>query len=317
MFDRPSTRPASFRSPRRFVRSTPRLVRPAALLAAFAAAVVGVAPDRSARAAEIEVKAVVLRVVDRVETAARETGMLTEVRVVEGQKVAADELLARIDDEETRLMKLKIELDLKIADRKAADDTALKSAQEESLVAEADLQRAQRSREKLATSVSASELDRLKLRVTQAKLQVEKARHEYEVLKLTRDSRAADIGLVEQNILKRQITAPFAGQVVEVFRRKGDWVNTGDRVFRIIRLDRLRVEGFVDIQHVRPELIGRPVRVKVEPIGGQSRELTGTLTFISPEADPVNRQTRVAAEVDNSKLSLPSGLRATMTILAP
>jgi len=265
----------------------------------------------------IEVKSVLLKLTERVETPARDTGMLTELKVTEGQRVEADQLLAQIDDEEPRLLKLKTELELRIAEKKAQDDSAVKSASEEVEVADGDFKRAQKSREKLASSVPASEFEHLKLKAIQAKLQLEKARHDLDVAKLTRDARAADIGIVEHNLARRRVVAPFAGQVVEIFHRRGDWVETGEKVVRVVRLDRLRAEGFMDIQYVRPELVGRPVTVRVEGVGGQSRTLTGKLTFISPEADPVNRQTRVWAEVDNKDQLLPAGLRATMTIHAP
>lgn len=265
----------------------------------------------------IEVKSVLLKLIERVETPARESGMITELKVTEGQLVKEDELMALIDDEEPKLLKLKTELELRIAEKKAQDDSAIKSATEEADVAEGDFQRAKKAREKLASSVPATEFEHLKLKSIQARLQMQKAQHDFDVAKLTRDARAADIGIVEHNLAKRRIVSPFAGQVVEIFRRKGDWVDPGDKVVRIVRLDRLRAEGFLDLQYVRPELVGRPVTVKVEGLGGTTRTLTGKLLFMSPEADPVNRQTRVWAEVDNKNQLLPAGVRATMTIHAP
>lgn len=270
-----------------------------------------------ASGADVEVKSVLLKLIERVETPARDTGMITELKVVEGQLVEADQLLAKIDDEEPRLLKTKTELELRVAERKAQDETGIKLAAEELEVAEGDFKRAQKSRERLASSVPTMEFEHLKLKAVQAKLQLEKAQHELEVARLTRDARTADIGIVEHSLARRRVVAPFAGQVVEIFRRRGDWVETGDKVVRVVRLDRLRAEGFLDLQYVRPELVGRPVTVRVDGVGGQSRTLTGKLLFVSPEADPVNRQTRVWAEVDNKDQLLPAGLRATMTIHAP
>ena len=43
-------------------------------------------------------------------------------------------------------------------------------------------------------------------------------------------------------------------------------------------------------------------------------EVTGKVTFVSPEVDPVNHQVRVWAEVDNTELVLRPGLAAEMTI---
>jgi macrolide-specific efflux system membrane fusion protein len=271
----------------------------------------------AAAGADVEVKSVLLKLIERVETPARDTGMIIDLKVVEGQRVEADQLLAQIDDEEPRLLKIKTELELRVAEKKARDETGIKLAAEELEVADADFQRAQKARERLASSVPAMEFEHLKLKAVQAKLQLEKAQHDLEVARLTRDARTADIGIVEHNLARRRVVAPFAGQVVEILRRRGEWVEPGDKVVRVVRLDRLRAEGFLDLQYVRPELVGRPVTVRVEGVGGQPRTLTGKLLFVSPEADPVNRQTRVLAEVDNKDQLLPAGLRATMTIHAP
>lgn len=273
-------------------------------------------PD-SARGEPIEVKDVLLKLIERVDTPARDTGMLTELRVAEGQFVKEGELLGKIEDEELKLLKQKTELDLRIAEKKALDDSAVRSASEEIEVAEGDFKRAQRSRERLASSVPDTEFEHLKLKLAQAKIQREKAQHEWEVTQLIRDARTAEISVIEFNLLKRQIVAPFAGQVVEVLKRRGEWVEPGDKVVRIVRLDRLRAEGFLAVQLARPDLVGRPVKLKVEGLKGGAKELAGKLVFVSPEVDPVNRQARVMAEVDNQGQLLPAGLRATMVIQAP
>ena len=73
----------------------------------------------------------------------------------------------------------------------------------------------------------------------------------------------------------------IAGVVVEIKRRKGEWVEPGETVIRILRIDSLRAEGFVDASQVRgvalDEYVGIPEELAEEqeydPIDQLEREL--------------------------------------------
>ena len=51
--------------------------------------------------------------------------------------------------------------------------------------------------------------------------------------------------------------------VVQIKRHRGEWVQAGESVVRVLRLDRLRAEGFVP-QAARRVAVGRPVTVQVD-----------------------------------------------------
>ncbi len=85
-------------------------------------------------------------------------------------------------------------------------------------------------------------------------------------------------------------------------------------MLRILRLDRLRAEGFVQTRDLERELLDAPVKVRVAAPGKPEAEYAGRVVFVSPEIDPVNSQVRVWAEIENPQLDLRPGLRATMTI---
>jgi multidrug efflux pump subunit AcrA (membrane-fusion protein) len=48
--------------------------------------------------------------------------------------------------------------------------------------------------------------------------------------------------------------------------------------------------------------------------GNKEAQFTGRVTFVSPEANPINRQVKVIAEFDNQDGRLKAGLPAKMTI---
>ena len=121
------------------------------------------------------------------------------------------------------------------------------------------------------------------------------AQHELEVAKVTAQLKQVEFDFACRHVERRKITAPFNGVVVEVNRRRGEWVEPGNRVLRLVRLDRLRAEGFLDAQQARPELAGRRVTLTVDPSEKVPQPVTGKIVFVSPEVDPVNGQVRVLA----------------------
>jgi multidrug resistance efflux pump len=130
---------------------------------------------------------------------------------------------------------------------------------------------------------------------------------------LQRDLKKVEAEFAAVSVARRQATAPFSGVVVQVHKHVGDWVQPGDKLLRVIRLDRLRVEAFLEAARVTANLEGQPVALAVEgqPSGAGYR---GKLTFVSPEIDPFNKSVRILAEIENPNLTLQPGSRGILTI---
>jgi multidrug efflux pump subunit AcrA (membrane-fusion protein) len=105
--------------------------------------------------------------------------------------------------------------------------------------------------------------------------------------------------------------------IVSVAKHRGEWVKPGDTVARILRLDRLKAEGFLKVEHLTRDLNGCPVKLVVDLPGAPGREFAGKVTFLHPEIDPVNAQIRVWAEILNEDLRLRPGMRAKMILQVP
>ncbi len=266
-------------------------------------------------AEEIEVSSVLIKLSEQVDVPAREAGVLEEVAVREGQLVERGALVAQIDDAAPQFDKRKAELELLGAAKLADSDVKVRFSRKSAEVADAELRRALESTKRLSESVSASELDQLKLLAEKASLEIEQAQLEFELAQTTRSLKENDVQMAEHGIAQRRVTAPLAGFVAQVHRHQGEWVQPGQTILRMLRLDRLRAEGLVSAQAVSSELNGRPVRLTVKQ-GDQAAEYDGRIVFVSPEIDPVNGQVRVWAEIDNTDLKLRPGLHGSMTIRA-
>jgi multidrug efflux pump subunit AcrA (membrane-fusion protein) len=125
---------------------------------------------------------------------------------------------------------------------------------------------------------------------------------EQALARLAAEARRAELNQADIDIARRKVLAPLSGTVVDVKRRAGEWVNPGDSVFRIVQLDRLRVEAFVDsTRYSHEELENQPMRVEVTFPRGRKELFTGRVVFVDPQILQPGGLYRVWAEVENRK----------------
>jgi macrolide-specific efflux system membrane fusion protein len=265
----------------------------------------------------VEIPSALVKLIEQVEVPAREAGVLAAVEVRQGQMVEEGELLARIDDTVARLAEEKAGIDLRIARENAENDVNIRFANKSVEVARAELRRSVESLEKYPKSVSESEMDRLRLIVEKSVLEVEQAEREFKIAGFTRQIRENEHRAAAETVKRHQVTAPLGGMVVQVNRRRGEWVEPGEEVMRILRLDRLRAEGFLPARYLGRDVEDWRVRLTVDLPDEPGAEFSGEIIFISPEIDPVNSQVSLWVEIDNASLRLRPGMRAKMTLVMP
>lgn len=256
---------------------------------------------------------VVLTLIEQVDVPARESGMLLALTVTEGKTIEAGQLLGRIDDAEALVLLARATTDVKQAHELVENDIKVRFAKKSAEVATAELQRALDAAEKFAKSVSQTELDRLKLVADKSALEIDQAEYDLSQARLTLALKQHDLDRARLQVERRQILAPIAGMVVQWKRHKGDWLEPGTPVVRIVRLNKLRAEGFAPATRLTLADVGRSVMLTVDQ-ADQSADLPGALTFVSPEVDPVNGQVRFWAEIDNPQTTLRPGQNGTLAL---
>jgi macrolide-specific efflux system membrane fusion protein len=262
----------------------------------------------------VEIPSAVIKVSEEVAVPARDAGVLAKIEVKEGQLVEEGDCVVRLLDTDVRLAVEKARLEAEIALRKYRNDVDLRYAKKSTEVAKAELARSLDTNEKYPKTVSNSELDRQRLLVDQGELQIQKAEHEREVAGMTRQIRECEYKIANEQLERRTILAPLRGMIVEVLHRRGEWVQPGDTVVRVVRLDKLKAEGFMPAKHASLDLVGSKVRLKVASADSKPMEFSGHIVFVNPEIEPLNSQVRVWAEVENPDLKLRPGMQATLTI---
>jgi RND family efflux transporter MFP subunit len=262
----------------------------------------------------VKADSVLITLIDQADVAAQEPGVLADIAVREGQMVKAGDLLAQVDDAAAQIAKRRAKTELDIAAKEASNNVKVRYAKDTLATAKTEYQRATASIEKYRKSVTGSEIDQLRLATEQAAHEVEQAEHDVAVAQLNSELKEAELAAAALDVERRRIVAPLDGMVVQIKRHRGESLASGESVVRVLRLDRLRVEGFVSSKQIGATAVGRPVTVRVDLPERPKAVFSGKLVFVSPEVNPVNGQIRVWAELENQDLLLRPGVAAEMTI---
>ncbi|MDB4749716.1 HlyD family efflux transporter periplasmic adaptor subunit [Rubripirellula sp.] len=236
-----------------------------------------------------------------------------------------------------------------IADRKAENDVSVQASKKAELVAENELSRAVNARRQFVDSVSESEIDNLRLSYERSVLETKQAEFErvIDALQAEAEAEAANshqLGVerytlelaqakVEQRVQELQaelqghqlqlaelasslqtIKSPIDGVVVERFRNLGDWVKAGEPLVRVIRLDRLRAEGFISADQLDSIKVNQKVNLTIVRSEKSIVEREGVVKFISRELEPVSSEIRFWVEFDNASLDVLPGMRLSLSV---
>jgi macrolide-specific efflux system membrane fusion protein len=256
--------------------------------------------------------------VDDVQVSAQQAGPIVTMHAKEGKHVDRDEPVAELDSDEAKLQVQETQANFQVSRVRAVSPLEVDYAVATHRTAEQEHKIAVSVNEKEANAVSALEVERLRLAAEQAFIKIAVARQEQEIHGHESAGTDAKAKMAEVILRQHTIRAPVEGEIVELYIRQGEWVEKGKPVLRIVRLDRLRVEGFVKTRDLLPhEILGKPVRIEVELARGQKISFDGQVTFVSPLVQP-GGDYRVWAEVDNRRAEgqwlLRPGLEAEMTI---
>ncbi|MEM8864382.1 MAG: HlyD family efflux transporter periplasmic adaptor subunit, partial [Planctomycetota bacterium] len=210
-------------------------------------------------------------------------GILDYVSVKEGARVRAEDILVKIDTREPEKAKEIAKYKLNAAVERARDDIEERYAVAAAEAALATVEEMEETNRMVPKSVTEADLRQERLNYNRAKLQIDKAIHDRKLAELDAWALKAEYEAAEMAIERRTLRAPFNGMVIEKFRDEKEWVNPGDPVLRLVRLDELQVEGLVSVaEHPPAELDGCEVTINVAVGNGRPVQATGRIVYINP-----------------------------------
>jgi HlyD family secretion protein len=244
---------------------------------------------------------------------AERAGPVQKILIQRGQHVGKDAPLVEIDSSDSRAdlaaaqaRVAQIRADLAVIERggRATDLAEISSGLER---ARLDLQSAQKEYDALQRlqakqAATATEVATAKNRVDSAQLQIKSWQERRQALTAGLDRGAADarlhdaeaaVALAEQRIRQSVVRAPVEGTVYQFDLKPGAYLNPGDVVAYIGRLDRVRVNVFVDEPDLGGVAKGMPVLITWDAMRG--REWKGEVDRTATQI--VRMETRQVGEV--------------------
>jgi len=253
-----------------------------------------------------------------IDVPAQEQGVLLKITVRENQQVKKGDLLAQIDDRQAMAAKSVADSKLLAAEKEAGNRISVDYAKAKNLVAQATYDKGEESNRREPNTTPAIELLKLKLEVVASKLETDHAEYQLQIAATNVDVRKAELVAAEIDVERRKVIAPFDAEVVKRLKEEGEWVKPGDGVIQIVRMDRLRIEAYVDGSQLAPvDVTNRPVSVKVKLARDQEAAFEGVITHVSPLVEAGFRRL-VWADIVNRQRDgdwiLGPGMKAEMTI---
>jgi multidrug resistance efflux pump len=266
----------------------------------------------------VRVPRCLVSLMEEAQVPAQEAGVLLVANAREGQQVSAGDLLGQIDSAQADIDQRVAGLQVSVAQEKAGNDINLRYARAAADVARAEYEAALTINRQTPRTVPQVEVNRLNLVWRKATLQIEQSEQDQKIFGLEAQIRQAELEAAKVQVTRRQIRSPLGGVVVKCHRHAGEWVKPGDPAFHVVRMDRLRIEGFLNESQYAPAAIdGRPVTVEVGLSGGRRERFTGQIVFVSPLVE-AGGEYRFWAEVLNRQQDrhwlLRPGQLAEMTI---
>ena len=200
----------------------------------------------------------------------------------------------------------------------AASDVDVRVAHTAARLARLALSAAGNAETQTRGAVAGNEMRRLENDAQRTTLAIERSERDLALTHQTLEVRTTELDATSLELELHTLLASMNGHVVDVYKHSGEWLAVGEPLLRVVRLDRLRIEAFVDPTELGPqEITGRQVRVTAVLERGRVEEFPGEVTFVRSIID-TNGQYRIQAEVANRQEAghwlLRPGLLVSMTL---
>ena len=201
-----------------------------------------------------------------VQIPARAAGQIVDLRVEEGDRVKTGQVIAVIDDELSLRRKETAEAEFEAAKAQADSDAEVRSADARTRFYAEEFAMSEKLKQR--DVASQSEFRKVKVQWENAVADADVARVKQNIAKLTQEIKKATVAQTAVELRNYHVEARLKSDgeanVEEVMKHVGDWVQLGESIVRLVRMEEVRVEGQLKIGDVSPEeVVGQPVIIEV------------------------------------------------------
>ena len=212
------------------------------------------------------------------------TGQLESFAPVEGIKLPAGEIVAVVD-----ASSLELQLQQTTAQRTASASRVEEVARHIGVL-QTQAEIAQRAYERMRRlydqqAATAQQLDQAERDYRTLVAQIGAAAAQRETASREVASADARVAQIRDQIAKSRVANPLAGTVLATYAKKGEFVQTGQPLYKIASLDTLELRAYVAESQLAQIKLGQLVTVSVDVSSDDRRSLPGTVVWISSQAE--------------------------------
>lgn len=224
---------------------------------------------------------------------AQSSGQLQAFTPAEGNKIATGETVAVVDTSALVLQLQQIEAQRGVTGSRVNEvNKQIGVLEAQRSVAERTHARTKRLFDQQAAT--AQQLDAADRDLRTLDAQIEQAKAQRQTASVDVSSSDARVAQIRDQIRKSKVTNPVSGTVLTTFVKAGEFVQTGQPLYKIANLDTLELRAYVNETQLGGVKIGQPVQVSIDTGSKSRRSLTGTVSWVSSQAEftPTPIQTR-------------------------
>ena len=237
--------------------------------------------------------------IEDIEVPAQESGVLRYLSLKEGQAFEKGQVIARIDDELYRKLLQQAQMQRDMAMKRAGDMTSIRAGKYKLKLAATEAATSRKLFSKGSNSESEYKRARYSEQVAQEELVA--AENEREMAGHEAQLEEARVEEARVRIRRHSIRTDFDGYVIKKFRDAGEWVQAGEKVLRVARMDRLYVQGNISSKNLNPfEVADKPVTVTLQLARGEETTFAGKIVSIGLEKQGSDLF-MIKAEVENRR----------------
>jgi multidrug efflux pump subunit AcrA (membrane-fusion protein) len=256
---------------------------------------------------------------DQARVSSEVAGVVQQVLVELGQKVAVGQPLVRLEPRELELALRRAESLLRQTEAQLGmDGTKVKEPPPDDQIASirtamanrddahAQLARAKRLRNQ--NLLSQADLDTAETRVKVTEAAYQSALENIQSLKASLQERRAALELAQKKLNDAIIRAPVSGSVSERLVQPGEFIRENTPVIAVVQMNPLKLRTAVQERHASLIRAGLEVQFRVESFPDET--FRGRVAYVSPAVDQATRTFAVEVLVDNRDERLKPGFFA-------
>lgn len=215
---------------------------------------------------------------------AQATGQLQSFQATEGTRLTSGQVVGAIEP-----TALELQLD-QIAAQRTASASRVEEASRHIAVLETQADIAKRTYERTlrlheVQAATAQQLDAAERDYRTLLAQIDAAKAQRNTAGRDMASAEARVAQIRDQVAKSRVTNPIAGTVLTTYAKTGEFVQTGQPLYKIANLDTLELRAYVSEPQLTQVKIGQAVQVAIDVANDRRQLLPGVVTWISSQAE--------------------------------